>query len=151
MQYGGRATCGWSQALCHEAARRLLVPLYEALQQRDRQPVAGAARRGGLRGAHHRAQLPAHQKLMIAPLQLRISLKHLKCSLLPWLGRTLVLQSGRAALVAVPPADAPLASAYLRSPAAGVHRRRKACKTLTLSAYLIRCLSQVQRHAFSKH
>ena len=75
MQYGGRATCSWSQALCHEAPGGLLVPLYEALQQRDRQPVADAARGGGLRRAHHRAQLPAQQKLMLARLQLRISTK----------------------------------------------------------------------------
>ena len=69
------ATCGWSQALCHEPAGLLLIPLYEALQQRDRQPVASAARCGGLRRAHDRAQLPAHQKLMLARLQLRISMK----------------------------------------------------------------------------
>ena len=54
-------------------------------------------------------------------------------------------------MAAVPPAGASPVSAHLKSPAAQVHSRRKACKTLTLSAYLIRCLSQVQRHAFSKH
>ena len=75
-EQGGRATCGWSQALRHEPASLLLVPLYEALQQRDRQPVPGAARCGGLRGAHDRAQLPAQQKLTLGRARLRISMQH---------------------------------------------------------------------------